>query len=73
MPFSFLSHFGTTNASTTEHKCQNYDEHHRRVSGLAVIKLFFENVKFSENYLFEMLKFKEIPREREKYKKIDGN
>jgi hypothetical protein len=37
--------------------------YHSTFSGLAVIKLLFKNAKISRNYLFEMTKFKEIPRE----------
>jgi hypothetical protein len=63
-------------ASTTAHKWQNYDEHHRRVSGLAEINFFFlkkcQIFFLKIIFFFEVLKFKEIPREG-RNTKVDGN
>jgi hypothetical protein len=41
-------------------------------SGFAIITLFSENVEFLRNYLLEMMKLKEIARER-KITNICGN
>ncbi len=45
--------------------------YHSTFSGLAVIKLLFKNAKISRNYLFEMTKFKEIPREGKMQKIVE--
>jgi hypothetical protein len=45
--------------------------YNRTISGLAEILFYFLNAEIFRNYLFEMLKFKKITRERKLQKLVE--